>query len=747
MSDFKQITPFSVAEVVLDDAIQMTLDYQVPTEWLGKLELGMRVKIPVKKTIRQGTIICLKEKSAFKKLLNIQEILSDKVFLPPDLFSLALWMANYYCTSLDKVITTILPSSIRGKAKPKEQLFIKPQVSLNQLVEHCQNLRKLASSQARVLDVILKFPKGIFLSQLLELSKASRSPIEQLIKLKLLSAQKVQIDRSLLLSAEYFPTKPKQLNKEQAVTLQEIQQSIDANEFCVRLIHGITGSGKTEVYLQAIDHALQKKKGVLFLVPEIALTSQIIERLKSRFSEKIAILHHRLSLGERHDGWHALRNGDCQIAIGARSAIFAPVSNLGLIIVDEEHESSYKQSEEMPSYHARDVAVMRGKITQSTVLLGSATPSLESYQNALTGKYALSVLKNRADVASLPLIQIIDMAKEFEKAKGFTLFSAPLLKGIEKRMLNGEQTILFLNRRGYHTSLICLPCKKALQCPHCDVNLTFHLAENLLSCHLCDYRLFPPPKACPTCKREGMLKFKGAGTEMVERALHAIFPEIRTLRLDKDTTSHKGSHELLFKQFRSGKADVLIGTQMISKGLHFPCVTLVGILNADASLQIPDFRASETTFQLLTQVSGRSGRGALKGEVMIQTHLINHPVITLAKEQKYETFFEQEIALRQLFHYPPFTRLVKFSFKGKNKEEVLSNACQIREALIKHLPSQCELLPVVPCGHAKIKEEYRFQFIMKASHLSSLLPLLQQQIKTFKPSKMLIDVDSISTFF
>ncbi len=746
MSTTQEIAPLSVAVVALDDAIQHVFDYEIPDIWRGKLHVGMRVKVPVRTTVRQGTVIELKETSPFPKLVKIREVLSEKVFLPPDLFQLAKAISHYYCTPLDKVIQIMLPASVRGKAKPKEQRFIQATLSPQALSELCVALRKTAPAQAEVLDVLLKFPKGLLFSKLIELTQGSESPVHSLIEKKILCCQKGKIDRSLLIHAEYFPTKPKTLNEEQAKALQAIQESLDAERFEVRLIHGVTGSGKTEVYLQAIDHALKRQKGVLFLVPEIALTSQMIEKLKGRFSEKIAILHHRLSLGERHDAWHRLRDGLAPIVIGARSSVFSPVANLGLIIVDEEHESSYKQSDDPPLYHARDVAIMRGKIAHATVLLGSATPSLESYKNASTGKYTLSTLHSRADHAHLPDIRIVDMQREWERSKGFTLFSELLLEGIKKRVAVGEQVLLFLNRRGYHTALFCPKCSEAIQCPLCSTNLTFHLGENILACHLCDYRLSPPPKSCPKCHTES-IKFKGAGTEMVERALHAIFPEIRTLRLDADTTRHKGSHELLFKQFRAGKADVLIGTQMIAKGLHFPMVTLVGVLNADSSLQVPDFRASETVFQLLTQVAGRSGRGALRGEVLLQTHLPDHPIITLAQEQNYEAFYAQEIETRELFHYPPFTRLVKITFKGKDPRHPLEAAQALRNTLIQRLPPHYELLPVVPCGHAKVKEEYRFQFLIKAEGLGQLLPLLRELGTSANSLRALIDVDPTTTFF
>jgi primosomal protein N' (replication factor Y) len=747
MSNAENINFLTIAEVILDDALDKPLDYLIPNELTEKALAGSRVKIPVRKSYRQGTIIKIKEHSPFSPLQEIAEVLSDTTYITEELFRLATWISEYYCTPLRKVLKTILPSSVRGKARPKQQLLIKPALSINQLALVCEELRRVHPMQALALDSVLKFPKGILLTKLLELAQISSSPIKSLIKKKILLCQKAHVDRSPLDDEEYFPTKPKTLNSEQQETLEKIKTSLNGHRFEVRLIHGVTGSGKTEIYLQAIEHALFLSKGVLFLVPEIALTSQMIERLKGRFQKKIAILHCRLSLGERHDAWHQIRNGKACIAIGARSAVFSPLQNLGLIIVDEEHEASYKQSDEAPAYHGRDVAIMRGKIANATVLLGSATPSMESYYNAKKNKYQLSVLKQRADNAAMPHITIVDMKDEFAKAKGFTLFSDHLLAAIQQRIQVGEQAILFLNRRGYHTAHICPNCMHILQCSHCDVNLTFHLGDNLLACHLCDQRLSPPPRQCPKCKIEGSLKFKGAGTEMVEHALHAILPDIRTLRLDADTTRHKGSHELLLKQFRSGKADILIGTQMVAKGLHFPQVTLVGVLHADGNLQIPDFRTSETVFQLLTQVAGRSGRGHLSGEVIIQTHMPDHSIIELAKNQDYSKFFEQEIAVRKLFHYPPFTHLIKFTFSGKRIEIVKKAATIFREILIQKLPPYCIILPIIPCGHAKVKGEFRFQFLVKTEKLGQLSTLVPSLLKQEKNCRLFIDVDPLSTFF
>lgn len=746
MSDLEKLI---YASVILDSAIDKSLDYAVPSHLLDKAKPGVRVLAPIKGMMRKGMILALKDTPEVANVQSIGDILSEKTFISEELFRLARWIASYYCTPLRKVLRSMLPSTIRSGVEQKKQLFIRPLLSKNELVELCQKSRASNSSQAEVLDVILTSPKGLFLSEILEKAGVSRSPIDSLIKKKILSCSPVQVDRSPSFEMDYFKTKAKLLHPEQQAALDKIKQTLNSRNFETHLVHGITGSGKTEVYLQAIEHALQLGLGAILLVPEIALTGQTLERLKGRFEDKIAILHHRLGQGERRDIWHHILDGTCKIVVGARSAIFSPVANLGLIIVDEEHESSYKQSDDTPCYHARDVAVMRGKLSQSTVVLGSATPCLESYHNAQKGKYILSTLSCRTDTSQLPKVSIVDMRSEFRKSNGFTLFSEALLNGIKTRIETGEQCLLFLNRRGFHTSQLCIKCAYIIRCPHCDISLTHHLNDAVLACHLCDYRLSPVPKSCPSCNSPDSLKYKGAGTEQVERALHAIFPQVRTLRLDADTTRHKGSHDRLFKQFRAGKADVLIGTQMVAKGLHFPMVTLVGVLNADINLNIPDFRSSESVFQLITQVAGRSGRGALPGEVIIQTHIPDQETILLASAQDYHAFYNKEIEVRKLFNYPPFSHFIKCTFSGPHLEKTMQSAQAIRQALIHRLPQTCELHPVIPCGHAKVKDKYRFQFLIKMEKISNLVSLFEE-IKTrleHRDVKMLIDVDPSSTFF
>lgn len=725
-----------VASVVLDSNIDRPLDYAIPKSLIGRIYPGMRVEVPLRKTVRLGTVLLLKMSSNFS-LQSIKELSSQEPLISKELLLLAEWMAKYYATPLSKVLRLFLPPSVRKGMDAKQQLFVKPLVERASLAHLC--ILESSLSQRKALDVLLKHPKGILLSQLLQEANISRSPIDSLVKRGVVSLEHLSVDRSLIHEADFFPTKPKQLNEEQRAALEKICLSLNAHRFETHLLFGVTGSGKTEVFLQAITQTLSLGKTALVLVPEIALTTQTLERMRARFQTDVALLHHQMSDGMRRDAWHKIQSGQTHLVVGPRSAIFSPLKNLGLIIVDEEHEGSYKQTDEMPCYHARDLAVVRGKLEGVTVVLASATPSLESYHHALKGKYHLSTLTTRPKSVSFPQVTIVDMRSDSEK-KNF-LFSSLLLQEMEKRYKNGEQTLLFLNRRGFHSAQVCQSCSHILGCPHCSTALTFYKGDNRLSCHLCSFEQTPPPRQCPKCGSSEALKFRGAGTELVEKALHAIFPEIRTLRLDRDTTRHRGSHEQFFKQFKAGKADVLIGTQMVAKGLHFPSVTLVGVLNADAALQIPDFRSAESVFQLLTQVAGRSGRGAIPGDVILQTHLPGHPVIQAAASQNYASFSQLELESRQLFSYPPFSRLVKIVISGPDLEATTSHAQQVQSYLIQQLPSTYEIGPVNPCGHARIQGKHRLQFLIKGR-----LPPVLGPLPSHPNIRILIDPDPISIY-
>lgn len=728
--------------VLLDQNLTKPLDYSVPQEWRQLVEVGMRVEVPLRKATVKGTIATIKQEANFPNPRPISKVISPQKELSAPLWKLAEWMSRYYAAPLQRVLRCFIPPNVRKEVSQKTKQLLNLELTGPQTIKACEELRTTKPQIALFLERLLNEKRGILLADSLREFSITRSSIASLINKKWISARSVVEEEDFLLDEEFFPTQPKRLNDEQTQCLDLIKSAIDAKSFSTHLIYGVTGSGKTEIYLQAIDWALKQGKSAIMLVPEISLTSQTIERFRARYTEKIAILHHKRSLGERSTAWEDLRSGKCRIAIGARSAIFCPIQNLGLIIVDEEHDSSYKQSDEAPCYQGRDVAVMRGHLEKAVVLLGSATPSLESRYNAQSGKYTLHTLRSRATAATLPRVQIVDMKKAMETAGGFTHFSEELIESIKERLKAGEQTLLFLNKRGYHRMQLCSKCRSIAKCPHCDLSLTYHRESNHLKCHLCSF-IQPRLRSCSGCGSPDALEFKGFGTEHVERSLHALFPEVRTLRMDRDTTQKKNSHEDLFKQFRAHKADVLIGTQMIAKGFHFPSVTLVGVLNLDASLTIPDFRAPEQVFQLLIQVAGRAGRSQLPGQVIFQTFLPDHPIIRLAADQNYDAFYESTIEERRLFDYPPFSHFVKILFTSKKPEEAENLAKKAHHALSQLLLPPSVLLPIAPAGHPKIQDHYRFQFLIKTPRIS----LIEPAIRTLASSGVKIDVDPHSTFF
>jgi primosomal protein N' (replication factor Y) len=521
------------------------------------------------------------------------------------------------------------------------------------------------------------------------------------------------------------------------------------------LLHGVTGSGKTEIYLQAIAHALEQGKGAIVLVPEISLTPQTVERFKARFSSGklqtlVAVLHSHLSAGERHDEWHKIRQGRARIVIGARSAIFAPVEPLGLIIVDEEHEHTYKQ-EESPRYHARDVAVMRGHMENAVVVLGSATPSLESFYNCKKGKFALLELPERVDDQKMPRVRVVDMRQAAAQEKGAPIFSPQLKEAIHQRLEKQEQTILFLNRRGYSTSLQCPKCGYVAECPNCSVSLTYHRTEQKLVCHICNH-IEKVPSVCPkeSCKNPA-IRYAGTGTQRVEEVLAKLFPKARVKRMDADTMKRKDDYRRVLGDFRTGKIDILVGTQMIAKGLHFPNVTLVGIIYADMALHQPDFRAGERTFQLLTQVAGRAGRGDVEGEVFVQAFTPFHPAIQYARRHDFNGFFEQELEFREQLKYPPFSRVALLTLKGRSEEKVKFSADHLKRELEKMAGGDGGLRDLVISGPApapllKAENFYRYQVMLRTRGMSKLSRLLAQTVAPLSfpdDVTLAIDIDPV----
>jgi len=735
-----------IAEVLLDQNLEKPLDYSIPAQFIGRIHPGLRVEVPVRSQIKKGTVSLIKN-ATDREVRPLSGLLAEEASLTEPLWKLAQWMSRYYSCPLQRVLKQLTPPGIRNDVRSKIALRASLAIPHADAIALAAELRVKHSAQAAALDALLAASHPLVLAELIRDLKLSRAVFTSLVKKKAIRLEAIAED--LLDEVDFFSTKPKILTDEQALCLEKIANSLNRQSFAAHLIYGVTGSGKTEIYLQAIQKTLDLGKSALLLVPEIALTSQTIECFRARFGLKLAIFHHRRSLGERASAWEALRKGEIKIAIGARSAIFSPAKNLGLIVIDEEHDSSYKQTEEMPTYHARDVAVMRAKMENAVVVLGSATPSLESYYNAQSGKYQLSVLQKRAAQASLPTVQIVDMKTAFQRSGGFTHFSQELLDAIHDCCEKGEQTLLLLNRRGFHRMQFCAECRHIAKCPHCDLSLTFHREANELRCHLCNYQT-PQLRECPVCRSSSSLEFRGFGTEHVERSLHAIFPNIRTLRMDRDTTRRKESHDDLFKQFRANKADVLIGTQMIAKGFHFPSVTLVGILNADASLQIPDYRSSESLFQLLIQTSGRAGRADLSGKVILQTFLPDHPIFSLAAKQDFTAFYQKELEERRLFAFPPFCRLIKIIFIGSDEAKTSAAAHSFYQALIERAPKEAAFYPPLPSGHPKVKDRYRFQFLIKTTHIQSLseqIMALRNSLARSREMAILVDIDPTSTFF
>ncbi|WP_416151002.1 primosomal protein N' [Salipaludibacillus sp. HK11] len=619
---------------------------------------------------------------------------------------------------------------VTTKDKKKTQVMISTPLTDNELGEASHQLTR-AEKQKQVIEFFrtsLQRHEKIALVQLLEKANVSRQSIQELVKKQLLIKEEVVVGRDPFQGRTFESTEPLPLMDEQQQALDPIVSSIEEKMHETFLLRGVTGSGKTEVYMQAIDVALQKGKEAIVLVPEISLTPQMVTRFKGRFGSRVAVLHSALSKGEKYDEWLKIREGKVDVAVGARSAIFAPFENLGIIIIDEEHETSYKQ-EELPRYHARQVAIKRGKYYDCPVILGSATPSLESYARAKKGVYHLLTMERRVNNVKMPEVSLIDMREELRKGNR-SMFSNDLLEAIQDRKDKNEQTVLFLNRRGYSTFIMCRDCGYVAECPHCDISLTYHRSNQSLQCHYCGHTE-TIPSICPECSSDS-IRFFGTGTQKVEEELLKVFPDIRVIRMDVDTTRRKGSHEKLLNQFGEGKGDILLGTQMIAKGLDFPNITLVGVLAADSMLHLPDFRSSERTFQLLTQVSGRAGRHEKTGEVMVQTYTPDHYSILDVKSHDFLSFFEKEMAIRKQGGYPPYYYLVLIHVSYEELDRVVSVTEKITAFLKRELSKETMVYGPVASSIPRIKDRYRYQCMIKYKVEPSLTKSLQELIRTYQ---------------
>jgi primosomal protein N' (replication factor Y) len=762
-----QISVSLIARVSLDVSDGRLFDYEIPPDLVLGLSVGGRVKVPLNSRVASGVVTEILARESDRKLRQILELESGGALICPPVLEIARWIAAYYCCSFDQALRTVLPQPVRrGGARHRSRLTVV-------LSDSASIPTALTPLQRRVVSILEEW-KQLSVVELVRLANTTAALIRRMAVSGIIRIFDQRIERDPHAADTLVASSQLTLNAEQTVALKPILESLSGKSPSVSeppfssqdspptkgeaqpifLLHGVTGSGKTEIYLQAIAGTLQRGRGAMVLVPEISLTPQTVERFRSRFAatgdpQIVAVLHSHLSDGERHDEWHKIRDGRARIVVGARSAVFAPVANLGLIVVDEEHEHSYKQ-EETPRYHARDVAVVRGQIERAVVVLGTATPSLESYSNALKGKYRLLKLHRRATEIRMPVVRIVDMRSEQRAAKkGGSVISVPLREAIAQRLERREQTILFLNRRGYSTSLLCERCGHVADCPNCSVALTYHRGTSRLLCHICGHEE-PVPDRCPEPRcGNPAIRYSGLGTEKVQEVLSHLFPKASVRRMDSDTLKRKDDFRHILQDFRTGQFDILLGTQMIAKGLDFPNVTLVGIIHADLSLHVPDFRAGERTFQLLTQVSGRAGRGDIEGEVFVQTFTPFHPAIQFARRHDFTGFYEQEIEFRRQLNYPPFARIALLTLKGRNEDKVKFCADHLRTELEKRVAGWKDLVLAGPAPAPLLRAEtfYRHQLMVRTrlmTKFSALLGELKASLRLPEGVSLTVDIDPVN---
>src|SRR6266576_387395 len=730
------------ARVIIDRAIRRELDYAIPEPLSARVGIGARVRVPFRDRRALATVVALLEETNAKGIRELEAVIGEGPTLSEPLLELARWIASYYCCPIEAVMRSLLPQVIRrAEVGWKKQQF----VEIGSIVtnETMEALRRRAPRQAELLEELTKVNAAIPVAEILRRLSLNVSTLRALAKRDLVKITERAVTRDPHAGEQFIPGPELLLNEEQTAAFATIVRAISSPEEAKPiLLHGVTGSGKTEIYLQAIRETLTRNRTAIVLVPEISLTPQTVERFKSRFAESqddVAVLHSHLSEGERHDEWHKVHSGRARIVIGARSAVFAPLKNLGLIVVDEEHETSYKQ-EEAPRYHARDVAVVRAKLKKCVVLLGSPTPSLESYHNTHTAKYEFATLPQRVDNCQMPRIRIIDLRQEKRSDRAGTILSEKLRTATAERLEKREQTILFLNRRGFSTSLVCSDCGLARDCPNCSVALTFHRSILRLSCHLCGHTA-AVPKKCPDCGEDALI-YSGFGTEKVEATVGHVFPKAVVKRMDADSMTRKEAYRETLRAFRAGKIDILVGTQMIAKGLHFPNVTLVGIINADLALHLPDFRAGERTFQLLTQVAGRAGRGETAGEVFVQTYTPFSPSIQFARHHDFAGYFQQELEFRERCDFPPFKHAILITVRSAHEERGKFSAETLRRKLREALPEEFMVAEVAPAPLEKLQGQFRFHILLRAGAIMRLSRLIRETLdKLPMPEDVAVAVD------
>ena len=705
------------ADIIIDishEALDRVFSYKVPFSLREEIQIGQQVAVPFGRGNheRKGFVVGFSDKTDYEedKVKEIIRIEPGGVTAESRMLNLAYWIREHYGSTMIQALRTVLPVQEKMNRKSSRwiELKIDPVHGPALLEEY---FGRHYTAKARLLAALLD-QNRISWDQASHQLKISKSTVDAMVR-----------EDVIRVVTEYYYRNPNQemisreapvpLNQEQQDLVDEFRQDLMREEHKVYLLHGVTGSGKTEVYLAAIEEVIKRGEQAIVLIPEIALTYQTVQRFTKRFGDRVSILNSRLSKGEKYDQWLRAKQGDVDVIIGPRSALFVPFPNLGLIVIDEEHESSYK-SEQTPKYHARETAIQKASMEGASVILGSATPSVESYKKALEGRYCLWELTKRAQNAVLPRVYIEDLREEL-KAGNRSIFSRKLRQLMEDRLAKGEQMMLFLNRRGYAGFVSCRSCGHVMECPHCDVSMTYH-REGMLKCHYCGYEL-PMPKICPECGSPYIGTF-GLGTQKVESAIYKEFPQARVLRMDMDTTRKKHSYEEILKAFSKGEADILVGTQMIVKGHDYANVTLVGILAADLSLHANDYRAGERTFQLLTQAAGRAGRGDKGGEVVIQTYSPEHYSIVAAAKQDYKEFYQQEIGYRSLMKYPPVWQMLVIFFSGRQEEEVRDLSQKAADIL-----KRMEFLVIGPgeASLARMKDQYRRVIYIKDADYQNLI--------------------------
>ncbi|MBC8351283.1 MAG: primosomal protein N' [Planctomycetes bacterium] len=736
-----------IATIVLPEAPFGPFDYAVPEALRSSLGPAMRVRVPLGRSNRTVIGYCVRvanqvpSESRSHRLKDVQSLVDHAPLLATSMLRLTEWMSEYYLCPWGQVLEAVVPAGVRHQAGTREVTYLS--VPTNVAARLTQ--LKLPRKQAEALRMLAASARPLTVAELSKAAKCTAAPIKEL-------QRKALVRSDTCRELKDFGNKPTverdqslQLNAEQQIALSKTLDALNSQRAETILIFGVTGSGKTEVYMQAIDEVVSFGRQAIVLVPEISLTPQTVSRFRSRF-DRVAVLHSHLSNVERNAQWREIASGRVQVVVGARSAIFAPTPHLGLIVIDEEHDSSFKQ-DSLPRYHARDVALQRAKMESVPVVLGSATPSLESWSRAKHGEFQLVELENRILDRPLPHVGTIDLRTEYQSRKSRGAISRPLHQSMTAALKDQGQIILLLNRRGFSTSIQCPSCGEVVKCPDCDIALTHHREGEKAVCHYCDFQIIAPP-VCPSCQFEG-IRYAGLGTQRLEAEVRARFGEARVLRMDSDTMQKPGSHEQAFAKFRAGEIDILVGTQMIAKGLDFPNVTLVGVINADTALHFPDFRASERTFQLVTQVAGRTGRGERGGHVLVQTFSPEHPAIIAATKHDYRMFADQELPIRDEYGYPPASSMMRGIIRGPSERMTETFAEHLCEEIQRGLDEQypdARLLGPSPAPISKLRGKFRIHFLLFGQNVETLRNIVRETTATAKPPEdvqWVLDVDSL----